>query len=71
MKVDSLIPSALTSMTGQLNGSTVIMSSNASGLTVVWKITPSSDNRLKFNEKPILNAVAIINRLETVEYEQT
>ena len=26
---------------------------------------------MKFNEKPIINALAIINRLEPVEYEQT
>ena len=44
---------------------------NATGLSVVGTITPSSDKRLKFNEKPIINAWAIINRLEPVAYEQT
>jgi hypothetical protein len=51
-----------------VNGTTVRMSLNTNGLSVFGRITPSSDNILKFNEKPIINALAIINRLETVEY---
>ena len=47
------------------------MTLNATGLSVVGTITPCSDNRLKFNEKPIINALAIISRLEPVEYDQT
>ena len=47
------------------------MALNSTGLSVVGTITPSSDKRLKFNEKPIINALAIINRLEPVEYDQT
>jgi hypothetical protein len=31
----------------------------------------ASDRRLKFNEKPLVNSLAVINRLEPVEYDQT
>ena len=31
----------------------------------------SSDKRLKFNEKPLVNALNVISRLEPVEYDQT
>ena len=31
----------------------------------------ASDRRLKLNEKPLVNALAVINRLEPVEYDQT
>ena len=44
---------------------------NTTGLTVVGTILPSSDKRLKFHEKPIINALDIINKLEAVEYDQT
>ncbi|MFM7983316.1 MAG: tail fiber domain-containing protein, partial [Candidatus Fonsibacter sp.] len=55
-----------------LGGSfTVRMGLNTTGLTVNGTITPSSDKRLKFNEKPIVNALDIINKLEPVEYDQT
>ena len=36
------------------------------GLTVNGTITPSSDKRLKFNDKPIVNALDIINKLEVL-----
>ena len=42
-----------------------------SGLTVQGSVTPTSDKRLKFNEKPLVNALGVINRLEPVEYDQT
>ena len=47
------------------------MALTASGLTVVGTITPSSDKRLKFNEKPLVNALGVINKLVPVEYDQT
>ncbi|MFM7989244.1 MAG: tail fiber domain-containing protein, partial [Candidatus Fonsibacter sp.] len=31
----------------------------------------ASDKRLKFNEKPLTNALDIIKKLEPVEYDQT
>ena len=31
----------------------------------------ASDKRLKFNEKPLINALDVINKLEPVEYDQT
>ena len=31
----------------------------------------TSDKRLKFNEKPLINAIRVINRLEPVKYDQT
>jgi hypothetical protein len=43
----------------------------AAGLYVNGVLTSSSDKRLKFNEKPLVNALEIINRLEPVEYDQT
>ena len=42
-----------------------------SGLCENGVLTSSSDKRLKFNEKPLVNALDIINRLEPVEYDQT
>ena len=33
--------------------------------------TATSDARLKFNRKPLVNAIGVINRFEPVEYEQT
>ncbi len=47
------------------------MSLSSAGLTVQGTVTPSSDKRLKFNEKPLVNALGVINRLEAVEYDQT
>ena len=31
----------------------------------------TSDARLKVNEKPLVNAIGVINRFEPVEYDQT
>ena len=42
---------------------TLKMTLNSAGLSVVVTVTPSSDNRLKFNEKPIINALAIIKQI--------
>ena len=44
---------------------------DSTGLNVQGTVTPSSDKRLKFNEKPLVNALGVINRLEPVEYDQT
>ncbi|MFM7983206.1 MAG: tail fiber domain-containing protein [Candidatus Fonsibacter sp.] len=41
------------------------------GLTVNGTISPTSDKRLKFNEKPLSNALNVISQLEPVEYDQT
>ena len=38
---------------------------------LVAQTVSSSDKRLKFNEKPLTNALDVINRLEPVEYDQT
>ncbi|MFM7978016.1 MAG: hypothetical protein ACKPKO_01760, partial [Candidatus Fonsibacter sp.] len=46
--------------------STAKMTLNSSGTCV-----SASDKRLKFNEKPLTNALDVINQLEQVEYEQT
>ena len=42
----------------------------STGLSVTGTVT-SSDKILKFNEQPLMNALAVINRLEPVEYDQT
>jgi len=47
------------------------MTLNSAGLSVNGTVTPTSDKRLKFNDKPIVNALNIINKLEPVEYDQT
>ena len=47
------------------------MSLTHSGLFVVGPYTNSSDKRLKFNEKPLANALNVISKLEPVEYDQT
>ncbi|MFM7981842.1 MAG: tail fiber domain-containing protein, partial [Candidatus Fonsibacter sp.] len=44
---------------------------NSSGLSVGGTFVSASDKRLKFNEKPLSNALDVINRLEPVEYDQT
>jgi hypothetical protein len=51
-------------------GSTERMRLTATTLTVNGSAV-SSDKRLKFNEKPLVNALNVINRLEPVEYDQT
>ena len=42
-----------------VNGTTVRMSLNTNGLSVVGTITPSSDKILKFNEKPLAIIIQI------------
>ena len=49
----------------------LIMTLNSAGLTVHGTVTPTSDKRLKFNDKPIVNALNIISKLEPVEYDRT
>ena len=49
----------------------VRMSLNHVGLYVIGPYTNSSDKRLKFNEKPLANALNVISKLEPVEYDQT
>ncbi|MFM7979048.1 MAG: hypothetical protein ACKPKO_06990, partial [Candidatus Fonsibacter sp.] len=56
----------------QINsGATAKMTLNSTGLSVVGTVTTTSDKRFKFNEKPIVNALDVINQLEPVEYDQT
>ena len=47
------------------------MTLNSSGLSVGGTFVSASDKRLKFNEKPLTNALDVINQLEPVEYDQT
>ena len=47
------------------------MTLNPTALYIGGTTVSSSDKRLKFNEKPLVNALDIINRLEPVEYDQT
>ena len=55
-----------------INGAaTAIMSLNTTALYVVGITVSSSDKRLKFNEKPLVNALDLIHMLEPVEYDQT
>ncbi|MFM7982651.1 MAG: hypothetical protein ACKPKO_25345, partial [Candidatus Fonsibacter sp.] len=49
----------------------VRMTLSLSGLSVVGTVSQTSDKRLKFNDKPLLHALDVINRLEPVEYDQT
>ncbi|MFM7977695.1 MAG: tail fiber domain-containing protein, partial [Candidatus Fonsibacter sp.] len=49
-------------------GTTERMRLTATTLTVNGSAV-SSDKRLKFNEKPLVNALDIINKLEPVEYD--
>ena len=51
-------------------GPTERMRLTATTLTVNGSAV-SSDKRLKFNEKPLVNALNVINRLEPIEYDQT
>ena len=43
----------------------------SAGLYVGATLVSASDKRLKFNEKPLVNALDDINKLEPVEYDQT
>ncbi|MFM7980903.1 MAG: tail fiber domain-containing protein, partial [Candidatus Fonsibacter sp.] len=47
------------------------MGLTSGGLSVGGTFVSSSDKRLKFNEKPLSNALGVINQLEPVEYDQT
>ncbi|MFM7983003.1 MAG: tail fiber domain-containing protein, partial [Candidatus Fonsibacter sp.] len=51
--------------------STANMTLNSSGLSVGGTFVSASDKRLKFNEKPLTNALDVIIQLEPVEYDQT
>ncbi|MFM7988194.1 MAG: tail fiber domain-containing protein, partial [Candidatus Fonsibacter sp.] len=51
--------------------STAKMTLNSSGLSVGGTFVSASDKRLKFNEKPLTNALDVINQLEPVEYDPT
>ncbi|MFM7982544.1 MAG: tail fiber domain-containing protein, partial [Candidatus Fonsibacter sp.] len=56
----------------QINSdATAKMTLNSTGLNVVGTVTTTSDKRFKFNEKPLVNALDYINKLEPVEYDQT
>ncbi|MFM7985287.1 MAG: hypothetical protein ACKPKO_38810, partial [Candidatus Fonsibacter sp.] len=46
--------------------STAKMTLNSSGLSVGGTFVSASDKRLKFNEKPLTNALDIIKKLEPV-----
>ena len=45
---------------------TANMTLNSAGLYVGATLVSTSDNRLKFNEKPLVNALDIIGKLEPV-----
>ncbi|MFM7982890.1 MAG: hypothetical protein ACKPKO_26560, partial [Candidatus Fonsibacter sp.] len=51
--------------------STAKMTLNSSGLSVGGTFVSASDKILKFNEKPLTNALDVIDQLEPVEYDQT
>ncbi|MFM7983595.1 MAG: hypothetical protein ACKPKO_30145, partial [Candidatus Fonsibacter sp.] len=55
--------------TGPVSASNMIL--NSSGLSVGGTFVSASDKRLKFNEKPLTNALDVISRLVPVEYDQT
>ena len=50
---------------------TTKMTLNPTALYVGCSTVASSDKRLKFNAKPLTNALDVMNRLEPVEYGQT
>ncbi|MFM7984198.1 MAG: tail fiber domain-containing protein, partial [Candidatus Fonsibacter sp.] len=47
------------------------MTLNSSGLPVGGTFVSASGNILNFNEKPLTNALDVINQLEPVEYDQS
>ncbi|MFM7979813.1 MAG: tail fiber domain-containing protein, partial [Candidatus Fonsibacter sp.] len=47
------------------------MTLKSGGLYLGATLISSSDKRLKFNEKPLIIALDVINKLEPVEYDQT
>ena len=50
---------------------TTKMTLSPTALFVSGTLVSTSDKRLKFNRKPLTNALDVINRLEPVEYDQT
>ena len=44
---------------------------NSPGLPVGGTFVSASDKRLKFHDKPLVNALDVINKLEPVEYDQS
>ncbi|MFM7986027.1 MAG: hypothetical protein ACKPKO_42610 [Candidatus Fonsibacter sp.] len=54
-----------------VEGGAVKMQLNSTGLYVGGSLVSSSDKRLKFNEKPLINALDVISKLEPLEYDQT
>ena len=51
-------------------GSPIRLTLSATSLTGPT-YSATSDKRLKFNEKPLTNALDVINKLEALEYDQT
>ena len=47
------------------------MTLKSGGLYLGATLVAASDKRLKFNEKPLVNALEVIGKLELVEYDQT
>ena len=47
------------------------MTLKSAGLYIGATLVSASDKRLKFNEKPLVNAEEIIGKLDPVEYDQT
>ena len=50
---------------------TAKMTLKSAGLDLGAALVSASDKRLKFNDKLLVNALDIINKLEPVEYDQT
>ena len=50
---------------------TTVMQLSSANLQVNGTVVSTSDKRFKFNEKPLTNALDVINQLEPVEYDQT
>ncbi|MFM7988255.1 MAG: tail fiber domain-containing protein, partial [Candidatus Fonsibacter sp.] len=50
---------------------TLTMTLKTAGLYLGATLVSASDKRLKLNEKPLNNALDVINKLEPVEYDQT
>ena len=50
---------------------TAKMTLESAGLYLGATLVSASDKRLKFNEKPLVNALDVIGKLEPVEYDQT
>ncbi|MFM7981249.1 MAG: hypothetical protein ACKPKO_18230, partial [Candidatus Fonsibacter sp.] len=48
-----------------------VMQLSSANLQVNGTVVSTSDNIFKFNEKPLTNALDVINRLEPVEYDES